>query len=142
MRFNSGALLILGFRIFFICLFFQALPLNAQQQTWPDEDQCRNQVAANESTEGWCIAIDRRRGNCIACHTFNISPWPQNLPVAGNIAPPMVAMRGRFPDESRLRMIIEDPTVFDSNTTMPPYLKHGILSKEEVDVLLDFLLGI
>lgn len=92
-----------------------------------------------QDLEGWCIAIDRRRGNCIACHTFNISPWPDNLAVAGNIAPPLVAMAARFPDKSQLKTIIEDASAFNANTTMPPYLKHGILSPDDIELLVDFL---
>jgi sulfur-oxidizing protein SoxX len=123
-------------------LVFQSLPSQAQQFDWPDENQCQEGSAASDVIEGWCIAIDRRRGNCIACHTFNISPWPINLPVAGNIAPPMVAMQGRFPDKRQLRMIIEDATVFNQESSMPPYLKHGILSTQEIELLVGFLLGI
>lgn len=126
----------------FMCLFYKTLPTHAQQKIWPDEQQCQERSADTEILEGWCIAIDRRRGNCIACHTFNITPWPDNLPVAGNIAPPMVAMQPRFPDISKLRTIIEDATQFNSGTVMPPYLKHGILSSQEINLLVKFLLEI
>ena len=120
------------------------LSVNAQQTVirsdWPDVEQCRLGVETLDPVaEGWCIAIDSRRGNCVACHTFNISPWPPTLPVAGNLAPPMVAMLARFPDRTELKSIIEDATERNPNASMPPYLKHGILNAEEIDKLIALL---
>lgn len=116
----------------------------AASQRWPDEQQCRENPEAgtedNALTRGWCLAIDRNQGNCIACHTLNVSPWPQSLPVAGNIAPPLVAMQPRFPDLQALRKQIEDAPALNPHSTMPPYLRHELLSEEEIDQLITFLM--
>ena len=109
---------------------------------WPDEATCRTSASDNPTVKAWCIAIDTRRGNCVACHAFNVTPWPEGLPAAGNIAPPMVAMQGRFPDRDVLTQVIGDATAFNARSSMPPYLRHGILSEREIDLLVDFLLGL
>ena len=115
------------------------------QEGWPDEAGCKailSQLDTDPALSGWCLSILPQKGNCIACHTFNVSPWPETLPGAGNIAPPLVAMAPRFPDQLALRNLIEDATTINSHTTMPPYLKHGILTPGEIDQILQFLLKI
>ncbi len=125
------------------CLFL-SLPSTAQTTSpkWPDQMECRD-LTSNPDIDpvlgGWCIAIDDRRGNCVACHTFNISPWPISLPTAGNLAPPMVAMKARFPDSAALRSVIEDASAFNPRSSMPPYLKHQILTPEDIDHVITFL---
>ena len=118
----------------------------ADEPVWPDEVRCRqfidNPINVEDVTMGWCLSIDRRKGNCVACHNFNVAPWPTSLPIAGNIAPPLVAMMPRFPDQSRLIQQIEDASAFNANTTMPPFLAHGILTKEEIALVVKFLLTI
>ena len=114
----------------------------AQQQTWPDEASCRQNMPVDKITQGWCLSIDRAKGNCIACHTFNIAPWPPGLPVAGNIAPPLVAMQPRFPEQALLKKQIENASAVNPNSTMPPYLNHDILTAAEIDLIVEFLLSI
>jgi sulfur-oxidizing protein SoxX len=83
--------------------------------------------------EGGCIAIIRTKGNCHACHhVAGIA--------SGNIAPPLVAIAERFPDKAKLRAQIEDPLRFNPHTVMPPYGKHDILTPQEIDKLLVWLL--
>ena len=114
----------------------------SRAEQWPNEVQCLSSAGNSQRSEiqqGWCLAIDHNKGNCIACHTFNITPWPEGLPTAGNIAPPLVAMLPRFPDKAVLRDTIENATLSNPNTVMPPYLKHGILNQREVDLIIKFL---
>jgi len=113
-----------------------------QQSNWPDEAACRQNVPADDVSRGWCLAIDPAKGNCIACHTFNVSPWPSSIPVAGNIAPPLVAMKPRFPDIAALKSLIEGGSNLNPSSIMPPYLVHGILTKQEIDLIVTFLLSI
>ncbi len=79
------------------------------------------------------IALDPNRGNCAACHPFSGASRP------GNIAPPLIAMRLRFPSKRLLRQQIWDPTVRNSNTVMPPYGIHQILSEDEIDKVTAFV---
>ena len=113
---------------------------------WPDEAQCREVLASNadqpDILRGWCLSITKTKGNCLACHVLNVSPWPDTLPAAGNIAPPLVAMTPRFPDIAALRSQIEDASAANPHTSMPPYIRHGILTQEELDLIMQFLLSI
>jgi sulfur-oxidizing protein SoxX len=83
--------------------------------------------------EGKEIAFDRMRGNCLACHMIPGG----NLP--GNIAPPLIAMKGRYPNKEDLRKQIWDPSIRNPETSMPPFGKHEILTKQELDKLVDFI---
>ena len=79
------------------------------------------------------VAENRKKGNCFACHAYE----GVNLP--GNIGPPLVAMKARFPDKARLRAQLEDPQQFNKDTLMPPYGKHEILSAKEIDEIIAWL---
>ena len=83
--------------------------------------------------EGKKIAFDRKKGNCLACHMVADGALP------GNIGPPLIAMKARFPDREVLRAQIWDATVKNPNTIMPPFGKHGVLTEDEVDKVTDFI---
>lgn len=102
----------------------------------PDEQTCRNETAladAPTAAQGGCIAVNRRKGNCNACHLIAGV-------TSGNIAPPLAAVAQRFPDRERLRAQIEDPRRANPGTVMPPFGAHRILTPEEIDKVVDFLL--
>ena len=84
-------------------------------------------------TQGGCVAIDRDKGTCNACHLI------QGV-ASGNIAPPLVAMEQRFPDKAKLRAQVWDATAVNPRSVMPPYGRHKIISEEEVDKVVEFLL--
>lgn len=81
------------------------------------------------------IAFDNRKGNCLACHAM---PGTKGE-MAGSIAPPLIAMKLRFPDRAKLRAQVWDATVANPQTSMPPMGKHKILSEEEIDQVVDFI---
>ncbi len=130
------------FSVLVVCLgcLLQPSGAIAQVADWPDESTCRNNPPLDDVKKGWCLSIDREKGNCIACHTFNINPWPRDVPVAGNIAPPLVAMQPRFPDLEALRKQVADAPAVNPRTTMPPYLRHELLNADEIGRILQFLL--
>lgn len=119
-----------------------AMSPDAKAETWPTESECRSLNDPSIEIEGWCTAIIRREGNCLGCHTIMVEPWPEGFPPGGNLAPPLVAMKQRFPDTEKLRAQIYDSTQFNEHTRMPPFGKHGILSKEQIDAIVAFLLTI
>ncbi len=82
---------------------------------------------------GRTLAFDRKKGNCLACHHI------EGGELAGNTAPPLVAMQARFPDRNKLVAQIVDARINNPLTLMPPFGAHGILSTEEIDLLVDFL---
>lgn len=79
------------------------------------------------------VAENRKKGNCFACHAYEGSK------LAGNIGPPLVAMKARFPDRNKLRKQMNDPQSNNANTLMPPYGKHEIISKKDVENIIDWL---
>jgi sulfur-oxidizing protein SoxX len=90
-------------------------------------------ASADEIADGKKVAFDRKKGNCLACHAIADGALP------GNIGPPLVAMKARFPDKADLRAQIWDSTVANPNTIMPPFGKHRILSEKEVDLVTEFI---
>ena len=104
----------------------------------PTEKQCQdtaNPVAKDPVTQGACVVVVRTKGNCMACHAM-----PAISPQAGDIAPPLVAMKQRFPDKAKLREHISDARKFNPRSIMPPFGPHEILSKDEIDNVVEFVL--
>lgn len=91
--------------------------------------------AADEGAvaEGKKLAFDRKKGNCLACHQI------EGGRLAGNIGPPLVAMQARFPDKDKLRAQISDARTNNPNTIMPPFGTHEILTKDEIDKVVEFI---
>lgn len=92
-------------------------------------------IAATDEqvAEGKKLAFDRKLGNCLACHAIAGGSLP------GNIGPPLVAMKARFPDKSTMRAQIYDATVKNPKTMMPPFGRHGILSDKQIDLITEFI---
>lgn len=88
---------------------------------------------------GQDLAFDNRKGNCLACHA--IPGDPKAITIA-NIAPPLIAMKARFPDKNKLREQVWDATKANPSTAMPPYGKHKILTEQELDKVIDYVYGL
>ncbi|TQV62118.1 MAG: sulfur oxidation c-type cytochrome SoxX [Halothiobacillaceae bacterium] len=89
---------------------------------------------AKKDMTGKELAFDRGKGNCLSCHMIAGGDQP------GTIAPPLVAMKARYPDRAALYNVIWDPrSKFGPGTIMPPIGAHGILSKDEVEKVVDFV---
>jgi sulfur-oxidizing protein SoxX len=101
----------------------------------PDQKLCDDKKSPPKDavTKGGCVVLDRRKGNCMACHQIAGVP-------SGNVAPPLVTMKSRFPDKAKLRAQVENADQFKPGTVMPPFGKHEILTKQEIDDLVEFLL--
>ena len=91
-----------------------------------------NSVLADDGKK---LAFDRKKGNCLACHMIfdneAISP--------GNIGPPLVNIKSRFPDKAKLRAQIWDATVANPETSMPPFGRHKIVSEKELDLIVNYI---
>jgi sulfur-oxidizing protein SoxX len=79
------------------------------------------------------VAEDRKKGNCFTCHDY------KGAHLAGNIGPPLVAMKARFPDKAKLRAQIWDATKANPNTMMPPFGKYEVLSEKEIDAITEWV---
>ena len=66
-------------------------------------------------------------------------PFVVGCDLAGNIGPPLVAMKARFPDKAKLRAQIWDSTKSNQNSIMPPFGRHKILSEKEIDQIVEFI---
>lgn len=89
--------------------------------------------AASVVDQGKEIAFDRKKGNCLSCHQIAGGELP------GNIGPPLVAIQSRFPDKTKLRAQIWDPTKANPNSMMPPFGRHKVLSEDEIDKVVEFI---
>jgi sulfur-oxidizing protein SoxX len=83
--------------------------------------------------EGKELAFEVKKGNCLACHQI------EGGDASGNIGPPLLMMKQRFPDKAKLRAQIYDATVANPNSMMPPFGRHGALSDAEIDKIAEFI---
>ncbi|MCG6900751.1 MAG: sulfur oxidation c-type cytochrome SoxX [Gammaproteobacteria bacterium] len=95
-------------------------------------------AAAAEGTgsmieKGKAVAEDRIKGNCLACHVMGDGTLP------GNIGPPLIAMKARFPDKDKLRAQIWDATVANPDTIMIPFGRNRVLTEEEIDQVVEYV---
>ena len=90
-------------------------------------------IAGDQIAEGKKISFDKKKGNCLACHLIVGGTQP------GNIAPPLIGMKGRFPDKAVLRAQIADPRAANPDSMMPPFSAHGVLTEKEIDAVVEFV---
>ncbi len=83
--------------------------------------------------EGKKLSFTRKDGNCLACHAI------EGGEAAGNIGPPLMQMKLRYPDKKVLRAQIADASVRNSETAMPLFGKYGILSESDLDKVVEFI---
>jgi len=106
---------------------------------FPSEKECKKKDFAKDNiTKGACVMVVRKKGNCGACHEINGMS-------SGNVATKLANVKARYPGEAgkkKLRAQIENPNAANKDSAMPPFGRHGILSKDEISNLVDFLLTI
>jgi len=91
-------------------------------------------LASDEGVaQGKFLAMQRGKANCLACHMFDDGELP------GDLGPPLLAMKVRFPDRAKLRKQICDATVRNPESRMPPFCRHRILTVAEVELIIDYL---
>ncbi len=90
-------------------------------------------AGADMVADGKKVAFDRKKGNCMTCHHM------EGATLAGNIGPPLIAMKARYPDKAKLRAQIWDSTAKNPLTMMPPFGLHRILTEKEIDLVTEFV---
>jgi len=90
-------------------------------------------ATAERVAAGKSLAMERNKGNCLACHRIEDGELP------GTIGPPLVAMKLRFPERAVLQEQICDATIRNPNSRMPPFCRHRILTETEVELIVDYL---
>lgn len=95
--------------------------------------QVAHAATAESIAKGKEVSWNRKTGNCLACHMMpgGVSP--------GDLGPPLVAMKARFPDRQKLFDQIYDATAINPSSRMPPFGKYGALSKSDIDAIVDYL---
>jgi len=73
--------------------------------------------APGDGARGRAIAVDRARGNCLACHAL---PIPE--PLQGNVGPDLGGVASRL-SEGELRLRVVDPKIVNAETAMPAYYR-------------------
>ena len=96
-----------------------------------------NQLAIADENKAQEVVFDRNKGNCLACHAL---PNDKAAKSPGNIGPALMEMKSRYPDRAKLRAQIWDATARNPNTAMPPFGKNKILTEEEIDMAVDYIL--
>jgi sulfur-oxidizing protein SoxX len=90
-------------------------------------------AGGSDLEKGKKLSFDKKKGNCLACHTM------AGGDMGGNIAPPLIAMKARFPDIAVLKAQIEDARTKNPASFMPPFKSHGILTDKEIDQVAKFV---
>lgn len=90
-------------------------------------------AADDRIAQGRQLTFERAKGNCLACHRIADGELP------GTLGPPLLAMQQRYPDRAALEQQICDATISNPDTRMPPFCRHGILTSEEVELIVDYL---
>jgi sulfur-oxidizing protein SoxX len=93
---------------------------------------CTTANAENQA-RGKQVAFTFELGNCLACHVIAEGDSP------GNIGPELKTLPSRFKDKLQLHAFIWDATLFNPNTSMPPFGKNKILTGDDIDAVVDYL---
>lgn len=88
---------------------------------------------AEKIAAGKTLSYARKKGNCLGCHAMDDGEQP------GNIGPPLMNMKARYPDKAKLRLQIYDATITNINTIMPPFGRHRILTVQELDLVTEYI---
>ena len=82
--------------------------------------------------QGKKVAEDRTKGNCFTCHDY------QGAHLAGNIGPNLNGVSKRLSRQQIYNQIF-DATKANPNTTMPPFGRHEVLSKDEINAVTEWV---
>ncbi|MCP3670123.1 MAG: sulfur oxidation c-type cytochrome SoxX [Gammaproteobacteria bacterium] len=93
----------------------------------------QSKAVSKDVQDGKKVAFSRKKGNCLACHMMAGGEAP------GNIAPPLIVMKSRFPDIKKLRAQIWDAVVRNPESSMPPFGRHRIISEKEIDQVTAYI---
>jgi len=83
--------------------------------------------------EGRNLAFDRGKGNCLTCHVIKGGDLP------GTIGPELVDIKSKYPRREELVAILNDETLRNPLTVMPPFGRNRILTEKEINAVVDFL---
>ena len=90
---------------------------------------------AGDVANGRKLAINRKQGNCLACH---VMPIPEQ-PFHGNAGPDLHGVASRF-SEGEVRLRLVDPKIVNPDTFMPAFYRkdgfHRVMKKFQGKTML------
>lgn len=89
--------------------------------------------AQSSVDEGRKLAFDRSKGNCLTCHVIAGGDLP------GSIGPKLAGIKSKYPRREDLVAILNDETLRNPLTVMPPFGRNRILTEQEINAVVDFL---
>ena len=78
-------------------------------------------------------AVKLLDSNCQQCHQI------KGITDYGNVGPSLLDLKSRYPDRKDVVAIINDETKRNPQTVMPPFGRNLILTKQEIDTIVDYL---
>ncbi len=97
------------------------------------EDAKTRSAHADNVKAGQELALDRSKGNCLACHTIKGGDAPSS------VGRELVDMRRRFPNRADLVEILTNEPMRNSIAPMPAFGRNHILTEAEIEKIIDFL---
>jgi sulfur oxidation c-type cytochrome SoxX len=97
------------------------------------EDAKPLSARADDVRAGQELALDRSKGNCLACHTIKGGDAPSS------VGRELVDMRRRFPNRADLVEILTNEPMRNSIAPMPAFGRNHILTGAEIEKIIDFL---
>lgn len=82
------------------------------------------------------VFVRADKGHCIACHQLPEEVGPATR---ADLGPRLEGARMRALGKAAVRDLIDDPMRANPDTVMPPFGRHRILERTEIDRLVEFL---
>ncbi len=115
--------------------------------TLPAFSEVNQSVDTISKMPGWKIIQDGRLGNCITCHTIQLSDI-SSKEKQGNFAPALTKVGAKYTPE-QLRQWVTDARLMNPETLMPPYgsqagiknpnIPKAPLTLEQINEVVDLL---
>ncbi|MGZ5088644.1 MAG: c-type cytochrome [Usitatibacter sp.] len=100
---------------------------------------CAGATAAAAQPSALELFVRPDKGDCIACHQLAQGVGPATR---ADVGPLLEGTRMRTLGKPALREALTDPTRANPDTVMPPYGRHRILDRAEIDRLVEFLVAL
>ena len=88
---------------------------------------------ADDVADGQKLALDRAKGNCLACHTLKGGDMPSS------VGRELIDMKRRFPHRADLVEILTDEAMRNPLAPMPSLRPQSCSTPAEIEEIIDFL---
>jgi sulfur oxidation c-type cytochrome SoxX len=92
-----------------------------------------NEDTVKDTTKGKELALDRAKGNCLACHTLKGGDAPSS------VGRELVDIKRKFPNRDDLIEILTNEPMRNAVAPMPPFGRNRVLTPQEIEQIVDFL---